>query len=147
MIQELHGGALVGHFGVEKTCSMLKEHYFWPKMSRDVEHLIKRCSTCQLAKDHIRPQGLYTPLPVPQGPWEDVSLDFITGLPRTQRHKDSIMVVVDRFSKMAHFVACHATFDASEVANLYFKEIVRLHGIPRSMVYRGAWCPIVTLSS
>ena len=134
LIQELHGGALAGHFGIEKTCSMLKEHYFWPRMSRDVEHFIKRCSTCQLAKDHIRPQGLYTPLPVPQGPWEDVSLDFITGLPRTQRHQDSIMVVVDRFSKMAHFLACHTTFDASQVANLYFKEIVRLHGIPRSMV-------------
>ena len=87
-----------------------------------------------LAKDHIRSQGLYTPLPVPQGPWEDVSLDFITGQPRTQRHKDFTMVVVDRFSKMAHFVACHTTFDASQVANLYFKEIVRLHGILRSMV-------------
>jgi len=67
LIHELHEGALAGHFGVEKTCSMLKEHHFWPKMSRDVEHFIKRCSTCQLAKDHIRPQGLCTPLPVPQG--------------------------------------------------------------------------------
>ena len=90
LIQELYGGALANHFGIKKTCFMLKEHYFWPKMSADVEHFNKRCSTCQLAKDHIRPQGLYTPLPVPQGPWADVSLDFITGLPRTQRHKDSI---------------------------------------------------------
>ena len=106
LIQELHGGALAGHFGIEKTCSLLKEHYFWPKMSRDVEHFTKRCSTCQLAKDHIRPQGLYTALLVPQGLWGDVSLDFITGLPRTQRHKDSIIVVVDRFLEMAHFVAC-----------------------------------------
>jgi len=57
------------------------------------------------------------------------------GLPRTQRHQDSIMVVVDRFSKMAHFMACHTTFDATQVANLYFKDIVRLHGIPRSMVF------------
>ena len=134
LIQELHGGALAGHFGIEKTCSMLKEHYYWPSMSKDVEHYVKRCSTCQQAKSHSRPQGLYTPLPIPQGPWEDVSLDFITGLPRTQRHKDSIMVVVDRFSKMAHFISCHTTNDASSIANLYFKEVVRLHGIPRSMV-------------
>ena len=134
LIQELHGGALAGHFGVEKTCAMLKEHYYWPKMSRDVDHFVKRCSTCQMAKSHVLPHGLYSPLPVPMAPWEDVSLDFITGLPRTQRSKDSIMVVVDRFSKMAHFIPCHTTHDASQIANLYFKEIVRLHGIPKSMV-------------
>jgi len=82
LIQELHGGALAGHFGVEKTCSMLKEHYYWPKMSKDVEHFVKRCSVCQVAKSHVLPHGLYSPLPVPLSPWEDVSLDFITGLPR-----------------------------------------------------------------
>jgi len=73
-------------------------------MSKNVEHYVKRCSTCQLAKSHLHPQGLYSPLPVPQGPWEDISLDFINGLPETQRYKDSIMLMVDRFSKMAHFV-------------------------------------------
>jgi len=103
-------------------------------MSKDVEYYVRRCSTCEQAKSHSWPLGLYIPLPVPQGPWEDVSLDFITGLPRTQRHKDSIMVVVDLFSKRAYFIACHTTNDASFIANLYFKEIVRLHGIPRNMV-------------
>jgi len=96
--------------------------------------LLRRCTVCQLAKSHVLPHGLYSPLPVPSAPWEDVSLDFITGLPSTQRHKDAIMVVVDRFSRMAHFVPCHTTHDATQIANLYFKEIVRLHGIPKSMV-------------
>jgi len=66
-------------------------------MSKDVKPYVKRCSTWQLAKSHIRPQGLYTLLVVPQNPWKDIILDFITGLPRTQRHKVSIVVVGGRF--------------------------------------------------
>jgi len=67
LIQKLHGGALFGHFGIEKTCCMLKEHYYWPSMSKDVEHFVRRCSTCQLTKSHLRHQGLYSSLPVPHG--------------------------------------------------------------------------------
>ncbi|GJZ13157.1 transposon ty3-I gag-pol polyprotein [Tanacetum coccineum] len=134
LIKETHEGGLAGHLGIDKTLTMLQTHFFWPKMLRDVEHFVRRCLPCHRAKGHSLPHGLYMPLPVPLAPWEDVSLDFIIGLPRTQRQKDSIMVVVDRFSKMAHFIACHTTYDAVQVANLYFKEIVRLHGIPRTMV-------------
>ena len=68
LIQELHGGALARHFGVKKTCAMLKEHYYWPHMSKDVEHFVKKCSICQMAKSHVLPQGLYSPLLVPQAP-------------------------------------------------------------------------------
>nr|GEW13256.1 hypothetical protein [Tanacetum cinerariifolium] len=82
----------------------------------------------------VFPSRLVYAIPVLVAPWEDVSHDFITGLPRTQRQKDSVMVVVDRFSKMAHFVSCYTTNDAIHIANLYFREIVRLHGVPKSMV-------------
>ncbi|XP_074278620.1 uncharacterized protein LOC141602214 [Silene latifolia] len=99
----------------------------------DVQNVLRRCSVCQLAKSSFQ-TGPYIPLPVPSRPWEDVSMDFIVALPRTQRGKDSVMVVVDRFSKMAHFIACKKTEDAASVAELYLKEIVRLHGVPKIIV-------------
>ncbi|GJY44978.1 putative CCCH-type zinc finger family protein [Tanacetum coccineum] len=133
IILEGHAGGLAGHFGRDKTLALLREQFYWPKMERDVNRLLERCRTCHIAKTHSSNAGLYTPLSVPVAPWEDVSLDFVLGLPRTQRAKDSVMVVVDRFSKMAHFVPCSKTFDASQVARLYFAEIVKLHGVPKTL--------------
>ncbi|GJS04831.1 RNA-directed DNA polymerase [Tanacetum coccineum] len=133
IVLEGHAGGLAGHFGRDKTLALLREQFYWPRMERDVNRLLERCRTCHIAKTHSSNAGLYTPLSVPVAPWEDVSLDFVLGLPRTQRAKDSVMVVVDRFSKMAHFVPCSKTFDASQVARLYFAEIVKLHGVPKTL--------------
>ena len=112
---------------------LVQEKFYWPKLVQHVEKIMSMCVTCHQAKMHGNNVGLYTPLPIPATPWEDVSMDFIVGLSRTQRGKDSILVVVERFSKMAHFVTCNKTFDSTHAANLYCKEIVKLHGIPKSI--------------
>jgi hypothetical protein len=117
--QEAHGGGLMGHFGVKKTEDVLAAHFFWPKMRRDMERYVSRCTTCNKAKSPINPHGLYMPLPVPSVPWEDISMNIFLGLPRTRRGGDSIFMVVDRFSKIAHFIPCHKSDNASHVIDLF----------------------------
>ncbi|KAI4313094.1 hypothetical protein MLD38_037866 [Melastoma candidum] len=95
LVREAHGGGLMGHFGVTKTLDVLREHFFWPHMKRDVMRICLRCIKCKKAKSKIQPHGLYMPLPVPSHPWTDVSMDFVLGLPRTRNGKDSIFVVGD----------------------------------------------------
>ena len=95
---------------------------------------MKRCGTCQAAKSHCLPHGLYAPLPIPTTPWVDVSIDFIIELPKTQWNKDLIFVIVDWFSKMSHFIPYNKTNDATHIIMLYFREVARLHGILRSII-------------
>ncbi|PKI60108.1 hypothetical protein CRG98_019516 [Punica granatum] len=122
------------YFGVAKTLFILQEHFYWPHMKKDVERICGRCVTSRQAKSRVQPNGLYTPLPISNEPWIDISMDFVLGLPMTKCGRDSIFVVVDRFSNMTHFIPCHKTDDASHVADLFFREIVRLHGMPRTIV-------------
>jgi hypothetical protein len=97
-------------------------HFFWPKMRWDVERFVARCSTCQKAKSRLNSHGLYMPLPLPLPSvlWANKSMDFVLGLPRTKRERDSMFVVVDRFSKMTYFIPCHKSDDAVNIANLFF---------------------------
>ena len=134
LIWELHGGGLAGHFGITKTLQAVEARYCWPHLRRDVRKLVGRCSTCTIGKLTRQNARQYLPLPVPKSPWQEVSLDFVLGLPRTRRQLDAILVVVDRFSRMAHFIACSRTTDAAHTARLFFNEVVCLHGIPRSIV-------------
>jgi hypothetical protein len=124
----------MGHFGVKKTKQVLADHFFWPKMRRDGAWHVLRCENYHKAKSHLEPHGLYTPLPISNAPWEDISMDFVLGLPRTKRGRDSIFVVVDLFSKMAHFIPYHKSDDASHIAELFFKQVVRLHGVPCTII-------------
>ena len=134
LIWELHGGGLAGHFGITKTLHALEAIYYWPHLRRDTRRMIGRCTTCVVGKMTKQSAGQYLPLPVPEYPWQEVSLNFVLGLPRTRKQHDAILVVIDRFSKMAHFLPYTKTTDAPHRARIFFNEIVRLHGIPRCIV-------------
>ena len=113
----------------------MERQFYWPGLKRGVAKIVGQCCTCQLAKHYKQNTGLYMPLPVPDRLWQDVSMEFVLSLPCTFRKHDSIIVVVDRFSKMAHFLPCSKTSDASKIAKLYFDEIAKLYGLPKTIVF------------
>ncbi|KAL4020645.1 hypothetical protein IC575_019426 [Cucumis melo] len=120
---------------VVRRCIGLKRVYWWRNMKREVAEFVSRCLVCQQVKaPRQKPAGLLQPLSIPEWKWENVSMDFITGLPRTLRGFTVIWVVVDRLTKSAHFVPGKSTYTASKWAQLYMSEIVRLHGVPVSIV-------------
>ena len=90
-------------------------------MRAEVDNFVKTFKIYQYAKGRSQNAGLYTPFPIPDRPWDMVSMDFVLGLPKTQRWNDAVFFVVDRFSKMAHFIPCYKTSDATHTTNLFFK--------------------------
>ena len=125
---------MAGHFGSDKTFGKLGPFYFWPWMRYEVENFVSRFIVFHHCNGRIQNTGLYKPFTIPTRPWDSVSMDFILGLLRTQKGHDSIFVVVDRFTKMTQFIPCYKTSDATHIANLFFNEVVKLHGLPRSIV-------------
>ena len=104
-------------------------------MKRDVAWYVERCLTCRKVKaEHQRPHGKMQPLDIPVWKWEDITMDFITKLPRTARGVDSIWVVVDRLTKSAHFIPIQESISAEKLADIYVREIVARHGVPVSVV-------------
>jgi hypothetical protein len=113
----------------------LKVRFWWEKMREDITEYVARCDTCQRVKaEHQRPAGLLQPLEIPTWKWEDISMDFVVGLPRSQRGHDAIWVIVDKLTKVAHFIPVREDNRVLKLVDLYIEHILRLHGVPRSIV-------------
>ena len=104
-------------------------------MKRDIAECVSKCLTCQRVKaEHQRPSGLLQPLEIPEWKWEHATMDFVVGLPTTQKGFDAIWVIVDRLTKSAHFLPIKIRFNLDQLAKLYVKEVVSRHGVPVSIV-------------
>jgi hypothetical protein len=104
-------------------------------MKIEIAKYVARCDTCRRVKvEHLKSVGMLQPLPIPSWKWEDISMDFITGLPKTSRGFDSIWVIVDRLTKSAHFVPVKTDYRASRYVEIYVAQIMSLHGIPKTIV-------------
>jgi hypothetical protein len=135
ILKEAHDSDYSIHPSSTKMYQDLKQKYWWYGLKRDVAAHVAVYDVCQRVKaEHQRPAGLLHPLKVPEWKWKDIGMDFITGLPRTSKGYDYIWVIVDRLTKVAHFIPVNTTYKGSQLAELYMARIVCLHGVLKKIV-------------
>ncbi|OMO91869.1 reverse transcriptase [Corchorus capsularis] len=135
ILEEAHGSRFTIHPGGTKMYKDLKENFWWNNMKREIAQFVSQCLVCQQVKaEHQRPSGLLQPLEIPEWKWEHISMDFVMGLPRSTKGNNVIWVIVDRLTKSAHFLPIKSTTPLDKLAQMYVDEIVRLHGVPVSIV-------------
>jgi len=135
ILKECHDAPYAAHPGREKTLHLIKQMFWWPTLASDVAKYVKSCPQCQRNKNNQRlPAGLLQPLPIPEEAWQSISMDMVTDLPETPQGYDSITVFVDRLTKMVHLAPCKKTDTAKDIAQLFLREVFRLHGVPSHMV-------------
>ncbi|OWZ03524.1 Gag-pol [Phytophthora megakarya] len=135
VICENHDVVTAGHPGYFKTYLGVQKKYYWPKMSKYIQRYVNTCELCQRNKARqTKPPGLLQPLEIPEGRWVDISMDFMTAFPRTTAGMDAVMVIVDRLTKRANFIATNTTATAEDTATLFMVNYVKDHGVPKSII-------------
>ncbi|KAA0041284.1 uncharacterized protein E6C27_scaffold128G002760 [Cucumis melo var. makuwa] len=134
VLRECHDSLWAGHPGMNRTLALVHDKYYWPKMQDDIESYVKTCLVCQQDKGEQQlSAGLLEPLPIAEKPWDSVTMDFIVALPKSHGF-GTIMVVVDRFSKYATFIPCPPDVKVDKATRMFFKNVVKLWGIPKSII-------------
>ena len=155
--QWCHEAMLAGHPGVRKTINLLQQRFWWPSLRKDTKEWVLKCAVCACVEtDHTGIKGLLQPLPTPNAPWKHISMDFVVGLPNDKGYT-VILVVVDSLTKLGHFIPCKQLPTASGLAHILLSTIIKLHGIPDTIVSdRGtqftarfwqSWCVALGISS
>ncbi|GME30143.1 uncharacterized protein ACHE_50633A [Neofusicoccum parvum] len=134
LIQAAHRPPATGHPGIQRTWELLKERYYWNGMKKAVKRYVQNCHSCKRAKYKTESyNGLLKPLPIGDQPWKHLSCDFVTKLPNCKGFT-AVLVVVDRFSKMRHFIPCYDTTTASQMAQLFRDNIWKYHSLPDTII-------------
>jgi hypothetical protein len=134
LIWEAHYSRMARHFGMERIVVVLQKKNYWPKIRQYVSKYIIYFTSCAITKTSIKKQGLYTPLPTPDKPWESISVDYMSGRLSTKQRNDCVFVVIDRFSKMAILTACKKNIIVEDTPNIFFKQVWVHFGIPQTII-------------
>jgi hypothetical protein len=130
VLRRYHDNPIVGHFGAKRTLELVSRKYYWLGMSHEVKAYSRACSTSQRVRPvPHRPHGSMEPMPQPRGPWTDISMDFIVGLPESHRKRhaklyNAILVVIDQYTKQARYFPCHNSLDAIGLAEILARKRV-----------------------
>ena len=132
VVQELHSIPYSAHPGIQRTIGKVRKSFFWKGMSGHVREYVENCPVCQMEKsDHTLSKGKLQSTHIPESKWSEISIDFITDLPMSSRNRDSILVIVDKATRMVHLAPCSKTINATDTGKLLWNTVVKLHGIPR----------------
>jgi hypothetical protein len=135
IFDEAHTSKYFIHPSSTKMYHDLKAQFWWTRMKCETTRYVTECDMCQRVKaDHMRPTKLLQPLNIPAWKWEDISMNFIVGLPLSTHKFDSIWVIIDRFTKSAHFIPVHTNYRDDKYVELYIARILCLHGVPKTII-------------
>jgi hypothetical protein len=136
ILDEAHTSRYSIHPGSTKMYHDIRQQFWWTRIKCEAAHYVSECDNCQKVKtDYMKPGGLLQPLSIPEWKWDDISMDFIVGLPMTAHKFDSIWVTMDRLSKSAHFIPINTNYKAQKYAEIYIAHVLCLHEVPKMIIY------------